>query len=206
MDFAGTIDCHTHLIYAGNRAFEFEQRLSGSLRTDCAKTAVEFARPLRRPGRLPRGTGSAGVAAAGCDDWPGDNHSRTNRAMVSHWKVSLSNCARIESWAECGTFPFPRPFWPLMLSARVRGRTGPLYCGNLPPIFPQIAAESLADAIDAFCEISAFRHRKSACLFQAAKAHGLPSSFMRNSLSKSAWRRLAAGIRRLIRRPSRISG
>jgi imidazolonepropionase len=54
----GLIDCHTHLIYGGNRASEFEQRLNGATYADIAKAGGGIMSTVRatRTGRRSRAT------------------------------------------------------------------------------------------------------------------------------------------------------
>ncbi len=55
----GLIDCHTHLVYAGDRAHEFELRLAGAtLRGDRARRRRHRLDRARRPGRRARTTSS----------------------------------------------------------------------------------------------------------------------------------------------------
>ena len=55
----GLVDCHTHLVYAGQRAAEFEMRLSGASYESIA-----------RAGGGIRSTVAATRAASGCTSWP----------------------------------------------------------------------------------------------------------------------------------------
>ncbi len=52
----GLIDCHTHLVYGGDRAQEFEQRLNGASYEDIARAGGGIASTVQRhpPGRPPR--------------------------------------------------------------------------------------------------------------------------------------------------------
>jgi imidazolonepropionase len=190
----GLIDCHTHLVHAGNRANEFEMRLAGATYEEVAKAGggiVSSVKALRAASEgelvhqsLPRLDAliSEGV---------------TTVEIKSGYGLDLEN--------ETKSLAAARQL------ARVRDvtvRTSFLGAHALPPetggdkdayiklvadeMLPAIAAFGLADAVDAFCEGIAFSPEQIARVFDSAKALGLPVKLHADQLSNLHGAALAA--------------
>ncbi len=98
----GLIDCHTHIVYGGNRAHEFEQRLAGASYEEIARagggilSTVEATARARPPDPLdshtPRARGSSCRRARACDHQIGRTlvHRQQCRACGAHDKKSHS--------------------------------------------------------------------------------------------------------------------
>ena len=71
-------------------------------------------------------------------------------------------------------------------------------------MLPALAAQRLADAVDAFCEGIAFSPAQTARVFDAAQRLGLPVKLHADQLSNLGGAALAAALRRALGRPSRI--
>ena len=190
----GLIDCHTHLIYAGNRAGEFEQRLSG----------LSYAQIARNGGGI-RSTMEATRLAS---------LEELVKLALPRLDVMISQgITTVEVKSGYGLS------WDDELkqlhAARRLGQTrdisiSPTYLAAhaLPPAFegdpdrfiaeicekmlPQVASQSLADAVDGFCENIGFSAPQIRAMFRAAKAHGLPVKLHAEQLSNQHGARLAA--------------
>ena len=190
----GLIDCHTHLVYAGNRANEFEMRLAGATYEEVARAGggiVSSVKSLRSASEdqlvaqtLPRldALMAEGVTTIEVKSGYGLD--------VDNEKKSLRAARRLGG---------ERP---------VTVRTTCLAAHALPPeakgdkdafidlvaneIVPAVAAEGLADAIDGFCEGIAFSPEQMARVFDKAKALGLPVKLHADQLSNLHGAELAA--------------
>ncbi|UVK53438.1 imidazolonepropionase [Mesorhizobium sp. AR02] len=190
----GLIDCHTHLVYAGNRANEFEMRLAGATYEEVARAGggiVSSVKSLRAANEdelvaqtLPRldALMAEGVTSVEVKSGYGLD--------LDHEKKSLRAARRLAN---------ERP---------VTVRTTCLAAHALPPeakgdkdafidlvakqIVPAVAAEGLADAVDGFCEGIAFSPEQMARVFDAAKALGLPVKLHADQLSNLHGAALAA--------------
>jgi imidazolonepropionase len=192
----GLIDCHTHLIHAGNRANEFEMQLAGATYEEVAKAGggiVSSVKALRSASEdelvrqtLPR---LDALIAEGV----------TTVEVKSGYGLDLENeCKSLSAARRLGE---ERP---------VTVRTTFLGAHALPPeaqgdktayiakvvdeMLPSIAAAGLADAVDGFCEGIAFSPEEISRVFTAAKALGLPVKLHADQLSNLHGAELAAGF------------
>ena len=190
----GLIDCHTHLVHAGNRANEFEMRLAGASYEEVAKAGggiVSSVKALRAAGEdelvrqsLPR---LDALIAEGV----------TTVEIKSGYGLDLENEAKSLAAAR-----------RLATDRNVTVRTSFLGAHALPPeargdkdayidmvadeMLPAIAALGLADAVDGFCEGIAFSPEQISRVFDAAKALGLPVKLHADQLSNLHGAALAA--------------
>lgn len=190
----GLIDCHTHLVHAGNRANEFEMRLAGATYEEVARAGggiVSSVKALRAASEdelvaqsLPR---LDALIAEGV----------TSVEIKSGYGLDLEN--EKKSLRAARRLSQERP---------VTVRTSFLGAHALPPeakgdkdafvdlvaneILPAIAAEGLADAVDGFCEGIAFSPEQISRVFDAAKAVGLPVKLHADQLSNLHGAELAA--------------
>ena len=189
----GLVDCHTHLVYGGQRAREFEMRLQGASYEDIA-----------RAGGGIRSTVAATRAAS--DDALHAAARRRARALMAEGVTTLE----IKSGYGLSLHDEAR----CLGVARRLGRELPLtvrttYLGAhaLPPEFsgraddyisavcswmPQLLDRALVDAVDAFCENIAFSPAQTRRVFAAAKALGLPVKLHAEQLSDQGGAALAA--------------
>jgi imidazolonepropionase len=190
----GLIDCHTHLVHAGNRAHEFEMRLGGATYEELARSGggiVSSVKALRAATEdnlvreaLPRLDALIGEGV-------------TTVEVKSGYGLDLVNEAKSLAAAR-----------RLGRERQVTVRTTFLGAHALPPeangdheayldkvvgeILPSIAAAGLADAVDAFCERIAFSPGEVARVFSAAKLLGLPVKLHADQLSNLHGAALAA--------------
>ena len=189
----GLVDCHTHLIYAGDRAREFEMRLEGASYEDIALAGGGI-----------RSTVTATRAASDDALWRGA--SQRARALMAEGVTTLEVKSgyglSLEHEARC------------LRVARRLGRELPLTVRStclaahaLPPEFedraddyiaavcawlPSLHAEGLVDAVDAFCESIGFSSAQTRRVFEAARALGLPVKLHAEQLSDQGGAALAA--------------
>ncbi|KQY11412.1 imidazolonepropionase [Rhizobium sp. Root482] len=190
----GLIDCHTHLVHAGDRANEFEMRLAGAGYEEIARAGggiVSSVRSLREASEdalvhqsLPR---LDALIAEGV----------TTIEIKSGYGLDLENEAKTLRAAR-----------RLADERDIAVRTTFLGAHALPPeyrddrtgyvakivndMLPAISAEGLADAVDGFCEGIAFSTDEMRQVFDAARAHGLPVKLHADQLSNLHGAALAA--------------
>jgi imidazolonepropionase len=190
----GLIDCHTHLVFAGNRAAEFDQRLNGASYADIAKAGGGIARTV------------AATRAADEDDLFTQSLPRA-RALHADGVTTL------EIKSGYG-LDLPNEMKMLRVARRIGAalgiavRTSFLGAHAVAPEFlhrqsdyvdavciemlPAVAGSGLADAVDAFCETIAFTPSETRRVFENARAHGLPVKLHADQLSDSGGAALAA--------------
>lgn len=195
----GLIDCHTHLVYAGNRANEFEARLNGASYEDIARAGGGILSTVRA------------TRAADEDALLAASLPRVD-ALLAEGVTTL------EIKSGYG-LDLPSERKMLRVARRIgelRGitvRTTFLGAHALPPEFageadayidhlctamlPALASEGLADAVDAFCERIAFTPDQTARVFDAAAKLGLPVKLHAEQLSDQGGAALVARYRGL---------
>ena len=190
----GLIDCHTHLVFAGNRAGEFEQRLNGAGYEDIAragggivstvsKTRAASADELFAQS-LPRARAllADGVTTLEIKSGYGldlDNEAkmlRVARRIGNHLGISVRTTF-------LGAHAVPPEF---------AGRQSDYVDEVCVRMLPAIVQEGLADAVDAFCENIAFTPSETRRVFETARALGLPVKLHADQLSDLGGAALAA--------------
>ncbi len=188
----GLIDCHTHLVYAGNRAREFEQRLEG----------VSYEEIAREGGGI-LSTVNA-TRAASEDDLVAQSLPRLD-ALIAEGTTTIE--------IKSGYGLSPEHEAKMLRAARSLGRARDIgivttflgahamppeaqdrtrYIDSVCAMIPAIAREGLADAVDGFCETFAFTSEEIARVFEAAAASGLRVKLHADQLSNSHGAALAA--------------
>ena len=190
----GLIDCHTHLVYAGSRANEFERRLNGATYADIAREGGGIAATVRA------------TRAATDDELALQSMPRlASLASEGVTTVEIKSGYGLDTATEAKQLRVARR---LGIEAGVDVRTTLLAAHALPPEFagrpddyvdylcrdtiPAIAREGLADAVDAFCETIAFTRAQTSRVFEAARALGLRVKLHADQLSDTNGARLAA--------------
>ncbi len=190
------IDPHTHLVYAGDRANEWRQRLEGASYEEIARAGGGIASTMKA------------VRAVSEDDLVTQSLPRLDALLAegagtveikSGYGLSLDDELKMLRAAKA-------------LSARrpVRIVTTFLGAHALPPEFagdadayidavctrmiPAVANEKLAEAVDAFCEGIGFSVDQTRRVFEAARAHGLRVKLHAEQLSNQHGAELAAGF------------
>ena len=190
----GLIDCHTHLVYAGNRAREFEMRLNGATYEEIARagggiistvTAVRNATEteLFQPSAVRlMAMQTEGVTAVEIKSGYGLN-------TESELKM-LRVARRLDR-------EFPTTVISTFLGAHA---LPPEYTGRpdayidlvIDEMIPAVAAQGLAQAVDAFCERIAFTLAQIERVFTAAQKYGFNVKLHAEQLSDSKGAVLAA--------------
>jgi imidazolonepropionase len=190
----GLIDCHTHLVYAGSRANEFEQRLEGVSYEDIARAGGGIQSTVRA------------TRAASEQQLLDESQVRLDRLLAegvttieikSGYGLDLANERKLLRVAR-----------ELGRRNAVDVRTTFLGAHALPPEFagraddyvdevcnimlPALAADGLIDAVDAFCDSIAFTPQQTRRVFDAAARAGLRVKLHADQLSDLGGAALAA--------------
>ncbi|MBM4897654.1 imidazolonepropionase [Vibrio parahaemolyticus] len=171
----GLIDCHTHLIYAGNRANEFEMRLNGVPYQEIAKQGggilssvkatraateeqlIELALP-RLDGLLASGVTSVEVKSGyGLTLKDELKMLRAAKALEQERKVKITTTL-------LAAHALPPEF---------EGRADDYIEHICQEIIPIVAEENLATSVDVFCESIGFNLDQTEKVFATAKQYGL---------------------------------
>jgi len=190
----GLIDCHTHLVFAGDRAHEFELRLQGASYEEIARAGGGIASTVK-----------ATRAAA--------QEELTRAALPRLNALIAEGVTTIEVKSGYGlTIPDEMK---MLRAARALGERRPVavtttwlaahavppdYAGRSAAYIEEVAiaglgearAAELVDAVDGFCEGIAFSAQEIARLFEAATAQGLPVKLHAEQLSNLGGAALAA--------------
>ncbi len=189
----GLVDCHTHLVYGGQRAREFELRLQGATYEAIARAGGGILSTV------------AATRAADDDSLFATARQRALALMAEGvTTVEVKSGYGLDAHHEARCLRVARRLGQdLPLSVR----TTCLSAHALPPEFagrpddyidavcgwlPALHAEGLVDAVDAFCESIAFNPAQTARVFDAARALGLPVKLHAEQLSDQGGARLAA--------------
>ncbi len=189
----GLIDCHTHLVYGGDRAAEFEQRLKGASYAEIAQAGGGIVSTV------------AATRAASEDDLLCAARPRLDALLAEGvTTVEIKSGYGLDLENELKQLRVARA---LGAALPVTVKTTFLGAHALPPEFaeraedyidavvvmlPEIAASGLADAVDAFCETIGFSPEQTARVFEAAGAQGLPVKLHADQLSDLGGAELAA--------------
>ncbi|MGV8958856.1 MAG: imidazolonepropionase [Stenotrophomonas sp.] len=188
----GLIDCHTHLVYAGNRAGEFEQRLQGMSYADIARAGGGIVSTVRAT----RAASEAELLAASLPRLDAMlAEGVTTIEIKSGYGLTLEDEAKQLRVAgrlgELRKVEIVRTF--LGAHAVPPGRDAQDYIDEVCTVMiPAIAAEGLAEAVDVFCENIAFSPAHARQVFEAAQNHGLTIKIHAEQLSNQHGAELAA--------------
>lgn len=190
----GLIDCHTHLVFGGDRAGEFEMRLNGASYEEIARAGGGIVSTMR--------------ATREADDailYDAAVPRLRNLIRDGVTTVEIKSGYGLETESEIKQLRVARRLGDAL---PVDVRTTFLGAHALPPEFdgrsgdyidlvademmPRVAAEGVADAVDAFCEGIGFSPDETARVFDAARAHGLPVKLHADQLSDLGGAALAA--------------
>ena len=189
----GLVDCHTHVVFAGDRAAEFEMRLQGRSYEEIARSGGGIASTVRA------------VRAASEEELRRQSIPRvqalvrdgvTTLEVKSGYGLDLDNERKMLRVAR-----------GIGRTLGITVRTTYLAAHALPPEYaddaeayidkvidwlPPLVDEGLVDAVDAFCEGIGFSPAQTARVFAAARALGKPVKLHADQLSDLGGAALAA--------------
>ncbi|HEY4090619.1 MAG TPA: imidazolonepropionase [Luteibacter sp.] len=181
----GLVDCHTHLVFGGDRAQEFEMRLEGATYEDIARAGGGIVSSVR-------------ATRSASDDELFRQSLPRARALLADGVTTLEikSGYGLEPDAERRMLRVARR---IGRELGIDVRTSFLGLHALPPeyagrrddyvslvcdtMLPSLAEEELVDAVDAFCEGIGFTHAETERLFEKATALGLPVKLHAEQLS-----------------------
>ncbi|MFN3481790.1 imidazolonepropionase [Rhabdaerophilum calidifontis] len=190
----GLVDCHTHLVFGGDRSREFELRLEGASYEAIARAGGGILATVRA-------TRAADEAALVASALP-----RLDRLLAEGvTTIEIKSGYGLDRDTEARMLRAARRLGAMRAVAVVTSFLG---AHALPPearddraghvarlcdeILPALAAEGLVDAVDGFCEGIAFTPEEIAQLFAAARRLGLPVKLHADQLSDLGGAALAA--------------
>ena len=193
----GLIDCHTHLVFGGDRSGEFEQRLGGATYEEIARAGGGIVSTV------------AATRAAAEDSLYASALTRLAGLIASGvTTVEIKSGYGLDEESELKMLRVARR---IGRDAGVRVRTSYLGLHAVPPefrgeatgratyvdkaidqILPAAHAQGLVDAVDAYCEPIAFSTEEVSRLFERARTLGLPVKLHADQLSDGGGAALAA--------------
>ncbi|MDX1297802.1 MAG: imidazolonepropionase [Pseudomonas sp.] len=190
----GLIDCHTHLVFGGDRSAEFEQRLEGVSYAEIAAAGGGIASTVRA------------TRAASEDELFASAEQRlrsllrdgvTTLEIKSGYGLDLASERKMLQVARRLGASLPVTVRATCLAAHAlpaeyAGRSDDYIDLVCREILPALAAEGLVDAVDAFCEHLAFSPAQVERVFQCARELGLPIKLHAEQLSSLHGSSLAA--------------
>jgi len=190
----GLVDCHTHLVYGGNRANEFEMRLQGKSYQEIANAGGGIVSTVSAT----RKASEAELFAAALPRLTALHHQGvTSIEIKSGYGLDTINEIKMLKVAGQLAEALPVTVKRTFLGAHalpLEYKDKPdeyidLVCNEM---IPQVAKENLADAVDVFCEGIGFSLAQTERVFAAAKNHELPVKIHAEQLSNLGGSELAA--------------
>ncbi len=190
------IDCHTHLVFGGNRASEFEQRLQG----------IPYEEIARAGGGI-MSTVNA-TRAADSDDLLGSARKRIQALQAegvatvevkSGYGLDVENELRLlkvirQLGEESGLTIRSTFLGAHAVPPEYKGNTDQYVDLVVNEMLPAVSQDRLADAVDAYCERIAFSTEQVARIFAAATDLGLAIKLHADQLSDGGGAELAASF------------
>jgi imidazolonepropionase len=195
----GLIDCHTHIVHAGNRSGEFEARLNGASYEEIARQGGGIMSTVRA------------TRAAGDDELLRQSAPRVASLLAEGvTTLEIKSGYGLDLESEAAMLRVARRIGQAL---PVRVATTFLGAHALPPEFagraddyidevcermlPALAEQGLIDAVDAFCERIGFTSAQTERVFAAAEQLGLPVKLHAEQLSDQGGAQLVARYRGL---------
>ncbi|HTJ93795.1 MAG TPA: imidazolonepropionase [Pararobbsia sp.] len=190
----GLVDCHTHLVFGGQRAEEFAMRLEGASYEEIARRGggivstvratreaseeALFAQALRRLDALL----SEGVTAIEIKSGYGLDLETERKMLRVARQLGVARAVTV-STTFLGAHALPPEY---------AGRADAYIAHVCDVMLPALAGEGLVDAVDVFCERIAFSLEQAGKVFDAAQRLGLPVKMHAEQLSLMGGAALAA--------------
>ena len=181
----GLVECHTHLVFGGNRADEFRRRLAGATYEEIARAGGGIVSTVSATRKASE---DELFAAAALRLRRLISEGVTAVEIKSGYGLDTPTEAKMLRVARRLGHELPVTVYTTFLGAHAlppeyRGRPDEymgLVCGEM---LPALAAQGLVDAVDVFCENIAFSVAQSERVFQAAARLGLPVKMHAEQLS-----------------------
>jgi imidazolonepropionase len=190
----GLVDCHTHLLFGGHRAHEYGRRLAGAAYQEVAEAGGGIMATVRAT----RAASSASLLAAGIERVRALAEGGVTTVEVKSGygldldtELRLLRTARLLG-AETGVRVVTTFLGAHAVPEEWAGRADEYVAFVCEEVLPAVAAEGLADAVDAFCDSVAFSAAQVASVFAAARAFGLPVKLHADQLSQFGAAEVAA--------------
>ena len=192
----GLIDCHTHLVYAGNRAEEWALRLEGASYEEIAQRGGGIVSTV------------AATRAASHSQLLDATQGRLDTLLAEGvTTVEVKSGYGLDLDTELGMLRVARELdgapdvdvvatflGAHALPPEYRERRADYVRLMIDEVLPAVAAEGLADAVDAYCEGIAFTTDEVRSVFETAQARGLPLRLHAEQLSNCGGAAMAAGM------------
>jgi len=181
----GLVDCHTHIVYAGNRSDEWEARLNGASYEDIARAGGGIMSTVRATraasedallrASLPRVTALLAEGVTLLEIKSGYGLDLASEAKMLRVARRVADMLPVEV---CTTFLGAHALPP-----EYAGRADAYIDMLCAEMLPALAAQGLVDAVDAFCERIGFSPDQTARVFDVARRLGLPVKLHAEQLS-----------------------
>ena len=190
----GFIDCHTHLVYGGNRANEFEQRLQGKTYTEIAQQGGGIqgtVNATREASELTLLTSAIKRAARLAEEGVTCIEVKSGYGLDLHTELKMLKVAK----QIAGHLPVS------IVTTYLGAHTVPKEYRCNPDdyvqficeqVIPVVAQQKLASCVDVFCESIGFSPAQCRKIFAAAKTHALHVKAHVEQLSDLKGAKLAA--------------
>ncbi len=188
------IDCHTHLIFGGTRATEFERRLAGASYAEIAQSGGGIASTVAATRAASAGElrdaalkhvqclRAEGVATVEVKSGYGLDRDNEIKMLEVARDLDAEGLVSIQT-TYLGAHAVPAEF---------RDRADDYLAMVIEEVLPRVAKRGLADAVDAYCESIAFDTTQIARLFERANDLGLPVKLHADQLTDGGGAELAA--------------
>ncbi|MGC8519597.1 MAG: imidazolonepropionase [Steroidobacteraceae bacterium] len=193
----GLIDCHTHIVFGGDRSAEFERRFAGEDYQSIARAGGGILATVRATRAATERT-LLSTAAERLRVLMGEGV--TTVEIKSGYGLEVQQEIRMLRVARALGRELPLGVVTTLLAAHAvppEMDRGAYLRSIREEMIPQAAAEGLADAVDGFCEGIAFSAAELREVFTAARHHGLPVKLHADQLSDGGGASLAAEFRAL---------
>jgi imidazolonepropionase len=189
----GLVDCHTHLVYGGNRAEEFELRLAGATYEEIARRGggiVSTVKATRAASEDELVLGAQrrldaliaeGVTSIEIKSGYGLELATERRQLRAARQLAHDNPITVRT-SFLGAHALPPE----------RAGDSETYIAEVCEMIRPLAAEGLVDTVDAFCETIAFSVEETAQVFTRARECNLPVKLHADQLSNLGGAALAA--------------
>ena len=195
----GLIDCHTHIVHAGNRSDEFEARLNGATYEEISAAGGGIMSTVRA------------TREASDDELLRQSLPRILTLLAEGvTTIEIKSGYGLTFEAEAKMLRVARRLGALLpvdvattflgahaLPPEYAGRADDYVAHICEHMLPQLAALGLVDAVDAFCERIGFSNAQAERVFAAARMHGLPVKLHAEQLSDQRGAELVARFKGL---------